>query len=72
MFRHGRGLAGHASGHGGHTLNAILTAVLVVWSSNHPVLQMAGFAEFGPQNSVMGVPKGTSGGTWRHSKGALR
>jgi hypothetical protein len=26
---------------------------------------MAGFAEFGAQNSVMAVPEGTGGGTWR-------
>jgi hypothetical protein len=29
---------------------------------------MAGFAEFGPQNSAMAVLKGTSGGT-RHDRG---
>jgi hypothetical protein len=27
---------------------------------------MAGFAEFGPQNSVAAVLEGTGGGTWRH------
>jgi hypothetical protein len=32
---------------------------------NHPVLWMAGFAEFGPQNSSPAVPKGTGDGTWR-------
>jgi hypothetical protein len=26
---------------------------------NHPALRMAGFAEFGPQNSVVAVPEGT-------------
>jgi hypothetical protein len=26
---------------------------------------MAGFAEFGPQNSATAVLEGTSGGTWR-------
>jgi hypothetical protein len=42
-----------------------------VWwfeSQNHPVLRMAGFAEFGPQNSAVAVPKGTGGGT-RHVRG---
>jgi hypothetical protein len=32
---------------------------------NHPAVHMAGFAEFGAQNSVMAVPEGTGGGTWR-------
>jgi hypothetical protein len=35
---------------------------------DHPVLRMAGFAEFGPQNSAVAVPKGTGGGT-RHVRG---
>ena len=42
-----------------------------VWwfgSQNHPVLQIAGFAEFGPQNSAVVVPEGTDGGT-RHDRG---
>jgi hypothetical protein len=30
---------------------------------NHPALRMAGFAEFGPQNSAVAVPEGTGGGT---------
>jgi hypothetical protein len=37
-----------------------------VWGfgpQNHPVLWMAGFVEFGPQNSTVAVPKGTGGGT---------
>jgi hypothetical protein len=29
---------------------------------NHPALQMAGFAEFGSQNSMAAVPEGTSDG----------
>ena len=36
-----------------------------VWwfgSQNHPALRMAGFAEFGPQNSAVAVPEGTGGG----------
>jgi hypothetical protein len=40
-----------------------------VWASKPPSLQMAGFAEFGPQNSAMTVPKGTSGDTWRDRGG---
>jgi hypothetical protein len=32
---------------------------------NHPELQMAGFAEFGPQNSVAVVLEGAGGCTWR-------
>ena len=42
-----------------------------VWwfgSQNHPVLQIAGFAEFGPQNSAETVPEGIGGGT-RHDRG---
>jgi hypothetical protein len=33
---------------------------------------MTGFAEFGPQNLVVVVPKGTSGGMWHHNKGCLK
>jgi hypothetical protein len=29
---------------------------------NHPALRMAGFAEFGPQNSAVAVLEGTGGG----------
>ena len=34
---------------------------------NHPTLRMVGFAEFGPQNSVVAVPEGIGGGT-RHDR----
>jgi hypothetical protein len=44
----------------------------VVDTTNHPALEMAGFAEFGPQNSAMTVPERTSGGTWRHSEGCIK
>jgi hypothetical protein len=42
----------------------------VLWfgPQNHPAPWMAGFAEFGPQNSVAVVPEGTGGGTWHHNK----
>jgi hypothetical protein len=33
---------------------------------------MAGFAEFGPQNSVVVVPKGTGGGTWYNRGGCIK
>jgi hypothetical protein len=33
---------------------------------------MAGFAEFGPQNSAMAVPMGTSGGTRRDRGGCVK
>jgi hypothetical protein len=36
---------------------------LVVEPQNHPTLQIAGFAEFGPQNSEATVLEGNSGGT---------
>jgi hypothetical protein len=42
-----------------------------VWwfgSQNHPALRMAGFAEFGPQNSAVAVPEGIGGGT-QHDRG---
>jgi hypothetical protein len=42
-----------------------------VWwfgSQNHPALWMAGFAEFGPQNSAETVPEGIGGST-RHDRG---
>jgi hypothetical protein len=34
---------------------------------NDPTLQMAGFAEFGPQNSAVVIPEGIGGGT-RHDR----
>jgi hypothetical protein len=36
---------------------------------NHSALRMAGFAEFGPQNSVAAVSEGTGGIMW-HDCGA--
>jgi hypothetical protein len=33
---------------------------------------MADFDEFGPQHSVVVVPEGTGGGTWRHSEGCVK
>jgi hypothetical protein len=39
---------------------------------NHPALRMTGFAKFGPQNSVVAVPKGTGGGTWRDRGGCVK
>ena len=39
---------------------------------NHPALRMPGFAEFGPQNSVVAVMKGTSGGTWHDRRGCVK
>ena len=32
---------------------------------NYPALRTTGFAEFGPQNSMVAVPEGTGGGTRR-------
>jgi hypothetical protein len=46
-----------------------------VWSfgpQNHPALRMAGFAEFGPENSVVAVLEGTCGGTWRDHEGCVK
>jgi hypothetical protein len=39
---------------------------------NHPALRMAGFAEFGPQNSAMVVSERTSGDTWRDCEGCVK
>jgi hypothetical protein len=39
---------------------------------NHPALRMAGFAEFGPQNSTVAVPEGTGGGTWHDRGGCVK
>jgi hypothetical protein len=39
---------------------------------NLPALWMAGFAEFGPQNSVVAVPEGTGGGTRRDRGGCVK
>ena len=33
---------------------------------------MAGFAEFGSQNSAVAVPEGTGGGTWRDREGCVK
>ena len=46
-----------------------------VWwfgSQNHPALWMAGFAEFGPQNSAAAVPVEIGGDTWHHSEGCAK
>jgi hypothetical protein len=46
-----------------------------VWwfgSQNHPALRMAGFAEFGPQNSAVAVPEGICGGTWHDRGGCIK
>jgi hypothetical protein len=45
-----------------------------VWwfgSQNHPTLWMAGFAEFGPQNSVV-VSEGIGGGTRHDRRGCIK
>jgi hypothetical protein len=39
---------------------------------NHPALRMAGFAEFGPQNSMVAVPEGIGGGTRRDHEGCVK
>ena len=46
-----------------------------VWwfgSQNHPALRMAGFAEFGPQNSAVAVPEGTVAAHGVIAEGASR
>jgi hypothetical protein len=47
---------------------------LVWWfgPQNHLALWMAGFAEFGPQNSAVVVPEGTGGGTRRDRGGCVK
>ena len=39
---------------------------------NQPWLRMAGFAEFGPQNSAVTVPEGIGGGTRRDRGGCVK
>jgi hypothetical protein len=39
---------------------------------NHPALRMAGFAEFGPQNSVALVLEGTGCDTWHDRGGCVK
>jgi hypothetical protein len=39
---------------------------------NHPALRMAGFAEFGHQNSAVTVLGGTSGSMWRDRRGCVK
>jgi hypothetical protein len=36
------------------------------------VLRIAGFAEFGPQNSAAAVSEGTGGDTWHHNEGCVK
>jgi hypothetical protein len=36
------------------------------------MLQMANFAEFGPQHSAAVVPEGTAGGTWCDHGGCVK
>jgi hypothetical protein len=36
------------------------------------MLQIAGFAEFGPQNLATTIPEGTDGGTWRDRGGCVK
>jgi hypothetical protein len=46
-----------------------------VWQfgpQNHSALRMAGFAEFGPQNSVAVVPEGTGDGTWHDCRACVK
>jgi hypothetical protein len=38
---------------------------------NHPTLRMAGFAEFGPENSAATVLEGISGNMWRDHGGCV-
>jgi hypothetical protein len=48
---------------------------LQVWwfgPQNHLALQMAGFADFGPQNSAVVVSEGTDGYTWRDCGGCVK
>jgi hypothetical protein len=44
----------------------------VVEPQNLPMLRMAGFAEFGHQNSGTAVLEGTSGDTWNYSEGCIK
>jgi hypothetical protein len=39
---------------------------------NHPALWMAGFAEFGHQNSAVAVPEGTGAGMQRDRGGCVK
>jgi hypothetical protein len=39
---------------------------------NLPALHMAGFAQFGPQNSATVVLEGTGGVTWRDPRGCIK
>jgi hypothetical protein len=41
--RHGRGLAGHTSDHGGRARGAVLTAGFVIWASKPPSATDGGF-----------------------------
>jgi hypothetical protein len=51
-------------GHGGRARYDTRGGLMVV-------LQMEGFVEFGPQNSMAAFPEGTNGGMWRHSEGCV-
>ena len=55
-------------------LHAVRYSRLVWWlgPQNHPVLQMACYAKFGPQYLAVVVPKGTGGGTCCDRRGHVK
>jgi hypothetical protein len=55
-------------------VHEVLCSRQVWWfgPQNHPALRMSGFAEFGPQNSVVAVPEGTGGDTQRDRGGCIK
>jgi hypothetical protein len=56
------------------TCNEVRCSRQVWWfgPQNYPVLRMASFAEFGPQNSAAMVPEGIDGGTWHERGGCVK
>jgi hypothetical protein len=58
------------SDRGGRARGAMLTTGLVFSASKPP--SAMGFAEFGPQNSVVAVPEGIGGSTWRDHGGCIK
>jgi hypothetical protein len=59
-------------GRGGTRMLYVTHGALVVESQNHPALRMAGFTEFGPQNSAVRFWRETKAARGAIAKGALR
>jgi hypothetical protein len=67
-----RGLLGYISRTWGTYTWCDILCGLVVWALKPHNATMAGFAEFGHQNSAAAVLMGISVGTWHHNEGCIK